>query len=167
MARFVVASPGFHSGLRFDLAREAGLQKLGRDLLRRGIQVHNAFLIGLNWEKAATWQKLKDQKNALDALKQAIKTGAVDGELASVGELEAERLRLTTQLDREREALSNFRVLPQYREIEEQANGLTSEIHSFVNANIVDKRRLERYRDSLVSEDALKIVSKPFTIRPA
>jgi uncharacterized protein YydD (DUF2326 family) len=118
------------------------------------IQVHNAFLLGLNWEKAATWQQLKDQKNALDALKQAIKTGAVDGELASLGELEAERLRLTTQLDREREALSNFRVLPQYREIEGLANILTREIHGLVNANIVDRRRLERYRDSLVSEDA-------------
>ena len=58
------------------------------------IQVHNAFLLGLDWEKAGTWQQLKDQKNALDALKQAIKTGAVDGELASLGELEAERLRL-------------------------------------------------------------------------
>lgn len=118
------------------------------------VQVHNAFLLGLNWEKAATWQQLKDQKNALDALKQAIKTGAVDGELASLGELEAERLRLTTQLEREREALSNFRVLPQYREIEEQANILTSDIHGLVNANIVDKRRLERYRESLVNEDA-------------
>ncbi|NSZ19718.1 DUF2326 domain-containing protein [Agrobacterium vitis] len=118
------------------------------------IQVHNAFLLGLNWEKAATWQQLKDQKNALDALKQAIKTGAVDGELASLGELEAERLRLTTQLEREREALSSFRVLPQYREIEAQANILTSEIHGLVNANIVDKRRLERYRESVVNEDA-------------
>lgn len=118
------------------------------------IQVHNAFLLGLNWEKAATWQQLKDQKNALDALKQAIKTGAVGGELGSLGELEAERLRLATQLEREREALSNFRVLPQYREIESQANLLTREIHGLVNANIVDKRRLDRYRDSLVSEDA-------------
>jgi len=36
LARFLVASPGFLSGLRFDLARQAGLQKLGRDLLRRG-----------------------------------------------------------------------------------------------------------------------------------
>ncbi|MCH4024964.1 MAG: DUF2326 domain-containing protein [Acetobacter fabarum] len=118
------------------------------------IQVHNAFLLGLNWEKAAAWQQLKDQKKALDALKQAIKTGAVDGELASLGELEAERLSLTTQLEREREALSDFRVLPQYREIESQANLLTSEIHGLVNANIVDKRRLDRYRDSLVNEDA-------------
>lgn len=118
------------------------------------IQVHNAFLLGLDWEKAATWQQLKDQKNALAALKQAIKTGAVDGELGSLGELEAERLRLTTQLERERAALSNFRVLPQYREIEGQANALTTEIHSLLNANIVDKRRLERYRDSVTTEDA-------------
>ena len=117
------------------------------------IQVHNAFLLGLNWEKAALWQRLKDQKNALDALKQAIKTGAVDGELASLGELEAERLRLSTQLDRDREALASFRVLPQYREIEAQANALTAEIHGLVNANITHKRRLERYLDSLVSEN--------------
>ena len=108
----------------------------------------------MSWEKAATCQKLKDQRTALNALKQAIKTGAIDGELASLGELEAERVRLTDQLERDREALSNFRVLPQYREIEAEANRLTGEIHRLVNANIVDRRRLERYRDSLVGEDA-------------
>lgn len=118
------------------------------------IQIHNAFLLGLNWDKAAVWQQLKDQKGALDALKKAIKTGAVDGELASLGELEAERLRLANQLEREREAMANFRVFPQYREIEAQANGLTAEIHAMVNANILDQRRLERYRASLAGEDA-------------
>lgn len=117
------------------------------------IQVHNAFMLGLSWEKAAVWQQLKDQKNALDALKQAIKTGAVDGELASLGELEAERLRLSNQLEREREALSSFRVLPQYREIEAQANILTSAIHEMVNANIFDKRRVNKYQESLSDED--------------
>lgn len=118
------------------------------------IQVHNAFLLGLDWEKAALWQQLKDQRNALDALKQAIKTGAVDGELASLGELEAERLRLSTQLERDRAALTTFQVLPQYREIEAQANALTVEIHSLVNNNITDKRRLERYREAVVAEGA-------------
>jgi uncharacterized protein YydD (DUF2326 family) len=120
------------------------------------VQIHNAFLLGLNWEKAATWQQLKDQKTALDALRQAIKTGAVDGELASLGELEAERLRLQSQLEREREALSNFRVLPQYREIETQANLLTTRIHALVNANYTDKRRLKLYRDSISTEEAPK-----------
>lgn len=116
------------------------------------VQVHNAFLLGLNWEKAALWQQLKDQRNALDALKQAIKTGAVDGELASLGELEAERLQLSLQLERERAALTSFQVLPQYREIETQTNILTAEIHSLVNTNIIDTRRLDRYRESIVAE---------------
>jgi uncharacterized protein YydD (DUF2326 family) len=118
------------------------------------VQIHNAFLLGLNWEKAATWQQLKDQKVALDALKKAIKTGAVDGELASLGELEAERLRLSNQLVREREALDSFRVLPQYREIEAQANALTTQIHNLVNANYTDGRRLKLYRESVSTEEA-------------
>ena len=118
------------------------------------VQIHNAFLLGLNWEKAATWQQLKDQKAALDALKKAIKTGAVDGELASLGELEAEKLRLSSKLEREREALSTFRVLPQYREIESQANALTTQIHNLVNANYVDGRRLKLYKDSVTTEEA-------------
>jgi hypothetical protein len=40
LACFLVASPGFHSGIRFDLAYEAGSQKLGNDLLpSRGFRV--------------------------------------------------------------------------------------------------------------------------------
>jgi uncharacterized protein YydD (DUF2326 family) len=118
------------------------------------IQIHNAFLLGLNWEKASRWQELKDQKNALDALKKAIKTGAIDGELASLGELEAQRVRLESQLGRESEALSTFQVLPQYKEIEHQANKLTEEIHKLVNMNMTDQRRLERYRSVAIEEAA-------------
>lgn len=118
------------------------------------IQVHNAFLLGLNWEKAARWQQLKDQKNALDALKKAIKTGAIDGELSSLGELEAQRVRLDGQLAREAEALRTFQVLPQYKEIEREANKLTEEIHQLVNENITDARRVDRYRSLTAEESA-------------
>jgi uncharacterized protein YydD (DUF2326 family) len=111
------------------------------------VQVYNAFLLGLDWEKATRWQQLKDQKNALEALKKAIKTGAIDGELATLGELEAERVQLENQQERESKALRSFQVLPQYREIEHQTNRLTSELHALVNANIVDKRRIDRYRN--------------------
>lgn len=67
-------------------------------------QLHNAFLLDLDWEKAAKWQVLKDQKNALDALKKAIKTGAIDGELSSIGELEAQRIQIEGRLVQENEA---------------------------------------------------------------
>lgn len=110
------------------------------------IQIHNAFLLGLDWEKATRWQQLKDQKNALDALKKAIKTGAIDGELNTIGELEAQRVRLSAQMEREAKSLAAFQVLNQYRDIEREANSLTEEIHSLVNHNITDRRRIERYQ---------------------
>ena len=51
LARFFVAPPGFHSGLRFDLARQAGCQKLGRDLLQRagfqGLRRNEAAILAL------------------------------------------------------------------------------------------------------------------------
>lgn len=110
------------------------------------IQIHNAFLLGLDWEKPARWQQLKDQKNALDALKKAIKTGAIDGELSTIGELEAQRVRLSAQMEREAKSLATFQVLEQYRDIEREANRLTEELHSLVNDNITDRRRIERYK---------------------
>lgn len=117
-------------------------------------QLHNAFLLGLDWEKAAKWQVLKDQKNALDALKKAIKTGAIDGELSSIGELEAQRIQLEGRLNQENEALASFQVLSQYRQTEQDANRLTAQIHALVNSNMTARRRIDRYSDKLQDEGA-------------
>lgn len=43
---------------------------------------------------------------------------------------------------------------PQYQEIQERANYLTTEIHNFSNRNIVLHRKLERYENSIKSEHA-------------
>lgn len=118
------------------------------------VQLHNAFLLGLNWELAARWQDLKDRKSALEALRQAIKTGVLDGELSSVGELEALRAQQEDKLTKEHDALSSFQVLPQYREIEEQANALTTRLHLLINANVVEKRRRDMYQNAMGSESA-------------
>jgi uncharacterized protein YydD (DUF2326 family) len=116
------------------------------------LQLHNAFLIGLDWTKASRWQILKDQKKAIDALKEAVKTGAIDAQLGTLGELEAERVQLEGEVDREREGLSSFRVHPQYRDIQERADVLTTRIHELTNASMVNQRRLTRYSESLATE---------------
>ena len=118
------------------------------------VQVLNTFLLGLNWDNAVKWQQLKDRKKAIDAYKKAVKSGAIAGQFGSLGELEAERTRLQARLDRERESLSNFQVLPQYKEIEKQANDLTEQLHDLSNANITDNRYLELYRNTISSESA-------------
>jgi uncharacterized protein YydD (DUF2326 family) len=118
------------------------------------IQLNVAFLLRLNWEYAAKWQELKDQEQALKALDHAIKTGAVEEALGSVGELEAESVRLETQVEVEQNALASFKVLPQYKEVQQEADQTTADIHALANENVIDRRLLRRYMESITAEEA-------------
>lgn len=118
------------------------------------VQLVNALLLGLDWEKAGRWQELKDQTNALKALRDAVKTGAIVGELSTIGELEAQKAQLAKQVDKQQTALEHFQVLEEYRDIEREANSLTAEMHRLSNANLVARRRIDLYRKSLTTEQA-------------
>lgn len=113
-------------------------------------QVANAFLLGLNWEHASVVQELKDKDKAIKSLNNAVKAGVV----LSKGELEAERVRLQRELDKKKNALSSFKVHPQYQELQDKANSLTKEIHTFSNKNLVIHKKLERYKESVQLEKA-------------
>lgn len=116
------------------------------------VQLVNALLLGLDWEKAGRWQELKDQTNALKALRDAVKTGAIKGELSTIGELEAQKAQFAEQVEKQQKALEDFQVLEEYRDIEREANSLTAEMHSLSNANLVARRRIDHYQKSLSSE---------------
>ena len=116
------------------------------------VQLHIGFLLGLNWEIAAKWQELKDRERGVKALSQAIKDGVTEYAGGSVGELEAARVQLEGQLDRESVALQSFRVHPQYKSIQLEADQATSIIHELTNKNVVDRRRLARYKQSVAAE---------------
>ena len=116
------------------------------------VQLHVGFLLGLNWENAARWQELKDQEKGVKAFSQAIKSGVTEYARGSVGELEAERVQLESQLEQESHALQNFKVHPQYESIQQEADRATTIIHNLTNDNVVDRRRLVRYRESVAAE---------------
>ena len=67
----------------------------------------------------------------------------------SVGELEAGKVRLEERERRQTEELESFRVHPQYREIEQEASGVTQQIHGLSNENVTDRRMLSFYQDGL------------------
>lgn len=117
-------------------------------------QINISYLLGMNWEYAARWQNLKDQTTAAEALDNAIETGAVEGVVGTVGELETERIQLEQRTSTARQALASFRVLPQYETVQEEADSLTKDIHDLVNQNVTDRRRLSRYKDSIKEENA-------------
>ncbi|MBM4035155.1 MAG: DUF2326 domain-containing protein [Planctomycetes bacterium] len=115
-------------------------------------QLHNAFLLGLAWEDARDWQVLKDKEKVLNDLKRAAAAGMMPDMLGTMGELEARKVQLQSQLREQRDALSGFRVHPQYREIEQTANALTQEIHDLSNDNAQDRQLLALYQSSVEEE---------------
>ncbi len=116
------------------------------------IQMHTAYLLGMNWEYAARWQGLKDQEDGVKAIVKAIKTGAMDGAIGTVGELETQRIQLEQQTDAAKQALDTFKVHPHYESVQQDADRLTAEIHALVNRNVADRRRLARYEESIKEE---------------
>jgi uncharacterized protein YydD (DUF2326 family) len=115
-------------------------------------QVSNAFLLGLSWEDAAEWQSLKDRRALLQDLQKAARAGLVSSVLGSVGELEATKVRLQEKLREQERALQSFKVHPQYRDIEQEADLLTREIHTLTNETFSAEQMLSYYRSSLESE---------------
>ncbi len=111
-------------------------------------QVSNSFLLGLNWEHASEVQILKDKNNAATALNDAINTSIVH----SKGELEAERVRLQKEVEREEESLTTFKVHPKYHELQINANELTRGIHTISNKNLMLQRKQSRYEESISVE---------------
>jgi len=116
-------------------------------------QVNTAFLLGLAWEDAQAWQRLRVQDDVVRALKRGARAGVVEGLLGTVGELEAEKVQLAEDVHRREAHLRSFKVHPEYREIEQRASDLTRQIHDLSNANVADRRLLDFYRSAIEEVD--------------
>ena len=116
------------------------------------IQITNCFLLDLHWEDAAHWQTLKDKSKELDKLKKQAESGLLPGMDATVGELEAKKIRLEEQVNKDRNQLSDFQINPQYEQIERDAGQLTQNIHELNEENLQDQRLSVFYQSSLKDE---------------
>lgn len=111
-------------------------------------QINNAYLLGLNWEHASEAEEIRNKSSAIKALSTAVKSGIIP----SQGELEAERVRLEKMIAEETKAIDTFRVLPQYKELQDKANYLTTSIHHNSNNLLLLRRKLTRYEESIGAE---------------
>lgn len=115
-------------------------------------QACNAFLLGLNWEYALKLQDIKDRAEILGTLEKAAKEGILVEFTGSVGELEAERVRLATKLDSMEKQLRVFRVHEQYFDIQKEANDLTDNIHQLLNSLNLYEQTIKKYKLNLEDE---------------
>jgi uncharacterized protein YydD (DUF2326 family) len=118
-------------------------------------QVNTAHLIQLDWRHPFHWHELREQKKIIDQIKTLAKDGiAIPGISTTdrVGDLEAARVNLEEKKRRESAELANFKVLPQYRDLETEASQLTAQLHELSNRNVSDRELLAYYDASLRDE---------------
>ncbi|WP_435189369.1 DUF2326 domain-containing protein [Streptomyces sp. bgisy126] len=106
-------------------------------------QVYNAFLVGLNWRHASEWQVLKDKEKT-------VRNPSPDR--STLAALENEQVRLNSDRHRLLTQVSEFRVVPEYAEIEERTQHLTTEMRDLVNESAILTQKISRYEQQMSAE---------------
>lgn len=112
--------------------------------------IYSAFFVGLDPRYASQWIDLDKKEKALKVLNDAIKMGVHETQ----GELEARKVELEEKFEKSRNILSNFKVHEKYKDIQVEANQLTTDIHNLTNQNILENQKLRHYETSITKEKA-------------
>ncbi len=118
------------------------------------VQIAMSYLLGLDWTIPQQLQVIRDQEASLRALRQATSTGAIPGTLRASGEIRSELVVAEQRAARAAASLSEFRVLPEYEEMEAEATRLTVALNEAADQNTADQILLRRLNDALTEEPA-------------
>ena len=121
------------------------------------VQSNNNFLLGLDISFAIQFQKIKDEKDSIKNIRKVINDESLKDILGSMGELQAERVRLVEESNDLAKQIKSFKVHPQYKKIQEEADLLTEGIHSKLNQINLDQRIIVDYENSLITEEDISI----------
>lgn len=117
-------------------------------------QVSICYLLGLDWTIPGKFQELRGQEKVAQELRKAAKSGDLGRYFGKAADL---RTRLTiaeARAIRLREQLTSFEVVPEYKELEREANVITREIDALNVDNVMDGDLLQQLRASLGEEGA-------------
>ena len=105
-------------------------------------QVSICYLLGLDWTIPGKFQELRGQEKVAQELRKAARSGDLGRYFGKAADL---RTRLTIAEARSvrlRQQLASFEVVPEYKELEREANALTREIDAFNVDNVMDGRNV-------------------------
>ena len=101
-------------------------------------QVALLFMLGMDWKIASDWQKVRDREKTLGELKKAAAVGAFGSIVGKASDLRTQLTVAEARLTDLKTQVAAFRVLPQYAELEAEADQLTRAINDLANANVID-----------------------------
>lgn len=126
--------------------KQAGMQQAG------DYQIALLVLLGLDWQIASEWQKVRDREKTLKELGKAASEGTFDALIGKVSELRTQLTVAEARLTEMEFRLNDFRVLPDYSRFEAEADELTREISSLSNSNVIDAGSIRDLEAAVASE---------------
>ncbi|QBD80395.1 DUF2326 domain-containing protein [Ktedonosporobacter rubrisoli] len=115
-------------------------------------QVAISCLLGLDWTIPQQWQYVREREKSLKDLKKAAKDGALDNFIGNAAELRTLLTLAESRLSALREHVTGYQVLPEYHDLEQEANQLTRELGTLADENTTDKLLLAELQQSLNQE---------------
>jgi len=135
-----------HSNAFITPEKQASMQQAG------DYQVALLYLMGLDWTIASDWQKVRDREKTLKELKKAANADAFGNLIGKSAELRTQLTVARSRLIEIKDQVKSFKVLPKYRELEQEADSITQSINQLANANIIDNAVVRDIQSSLNSE---------------
>ncbi len=126
--------------------KQANMQQAG------DYQVALMFLLGLDWKIASDWQQVRDREKTLGELRKAAGGGAFGSIIGKASDLRTQLTVADARLAELRKHIESFRVLPQYRDFETEADQITRDLNALSNANTIDMAAIRDLEGALQTE---------------
>lgn len=115
-------------------------------------QVALLFLLGLDWKIASEWQKVRDREKTLNEFKKAAGAGAFGSIIGTAADLRTILTVAEARLSDFKAHLSSFRVLPEYEELNAEANQITEQLKNISNADTIDAAAISDIEKAMQGE---------------
>ena len=126
--------------------KQAAMQQVG------DYQVALLFVLGLDWRIASDWQKVREREKDIARLRSAAGAGTFGAIVGRASDLRTELAVATDRLAGLRSRLEEFRVLPEYADLELVADQLTRTMNELSNGNVIDMATIRDLERAIESE---------------
>jgi uncharacterized protein YydD (DUF2326 family) len=115
-------------------------------------QIAVSYLLGLDWNLPQRFRELSGREKVTKELRKAAKSGELGQYFGRPADLRTRLTVVEAHAKRLREQLDSFQVVPEYKELEREANDLTRSIDTRNTDNVLDGDLIRQLRGSLEQE---------------
>lgn len=117
-------------------------------------QINVSFLLGLDWALPREWQTVRERESSLEQIRKSMKDGTFGSVVGTASHLKSELIVAQDRVKRLKTAVSSFKVVDEYHELEKEASRITAQLAELSDENVLDKRYIDELENTTVQEVA-------------